>query len=66
MDAVVTGAATTERGHMLVRVRCPWCARIHVHWLVGGHSEYQAPTCGTPCGYWVTTAAIERHWLTSA
>lgn len=60
MIAAVTAAAATPHGHLHVSVRCPWCRRIHHHWLPHGHSsDYQTPACGTPSSYWISTALIE-------
>lgn len=56
IDATVTGASP-ERGHLRVRVRCPWCSRVHVHWLLGGHADVQPPSCGTPSQYMIAATA---------
>ena len=57
MIAVAVAVTTLPRGHVALLVRCPWCRRLHRHWLLPGHSaDYLAPSCGTPGSYWISTS----------
>jgi hypothetical protein len=60
-SALVLGATVMPNGRMLVRVGCPWCARIHVHGLLRRGADFQPPPCGTPSVYEISVGAERRN-----
>lgn len=50
--AFIVGLNRTDGRVCAVRVRCPWCGRIHIHrWPI---RDAPKPPCGTPAGYHIT------------
>jgi hypothetical protein len=62
--ATVTGVTATPTGRFLVRVLCPWCRRIHIHAILRGHTDHQAPSCGTPASYLITIPSLTSEAVT--
>ena len=50
IDALVTGATAIPGRGLIVRVPALVPADA-LHWLLGGHTDVQAPSCGTPSQY---------------
>ena len=48
--ALVVGVDPAGR----VRIRCPFCRRIHIHRVPRRDGEHQSAPCGSPSGYRVT------------